>query len=161
MLAQERYAGLPRLGGLPGEVAVRVLVVDEGVPSRVKAKVGSAAGLLLDLIGVLWFDAVDGALPAQRWTAPAVEAVLASIERRARLLTPCPVPSLRTIPEMVADKADAFTVWGDLLAGRPRDRNRVLPGARGHTLDGRRRLRRVGRTHHHDPPAGADLSRGS
>ncbi len=65
---------------------------------------------------VLWFDAVDGVLPIQPWTPTAVEAVLAALERRARLLTPCPVPSLPAIPEMIADKAHAFAVWQDLAA---------------------------------------------
>jgi hypothetical protein len=68
---------------------------------------------------VLWFDAVSGSQPAQPWTPGDVEAVGAAIRRHAAQLTPCPVPSLRTIPEMVAG-AHLFTVWGDLLAGRPR-----------------------------------------
>lgn len=69
---------------------------------------------------LLWFDAIDGVLPLQPWAPEAVEAVLDTIERRARLLTPCPVPSLPTIAEMIAGNVAAFAVWQDLAVGRPR-----------------------------------------
>lgn len=68
---------------------------------------------------VLWFDAVSGSHPVQPWAPTVVDAVVAAIKQNSRMLTPCPVPSLRTIPEMVAS-AGIFTVWRDLLAGRPR-----------------------------------------
>lgn len=68
---------------------------------------------------VLWFDAVRGSHPVQPWAPAAVDAVVAAIKQNVRLLTPCPVPSLRTIPKMVAG-ARIFTVWRDLLAGRSR-----------------------------------------
>lgn len=68
---------------------------------------------------VLWFEAVDGVSPVQPWSPTAAEAVLAALRQRAELLSPCPVPSLRTIPDMVAG-AGIFTVWRDLQDGRPR-----------------------------------------
>jgi hypothetical protein len=68
---------------------------------------------------VLWFDAVNGAPPTQPWQADAVDAVLAGLRHNAGRLTPSPVPSLRTIPDMVAGTG-IFSVWRDLMAGRPR-----------------------------------------
>ncbi|TNM70263.1 hypothetical protein FHN55_00845 [Streptomyces sp. NP160] len=66
---------------------------------------------------VLWFDALHAHLAAQPWTAHSVGAVVAAIERRTRLLTPSPVAPLRSVRGMVGP---AFTVWGDLAAGRAR-----------------------------------------
>ncbi|WP_187279611.1 phosphotransferase [Quadrisphaera setariae] len=66
---------------------------------------------------VLWFDALHAHLAAQPWTAPDVEAVVAAVERRGRLLTPSPVAPLRSVAEMVGS---AFRVWNDLAAGRER-----------------------------------------
>lgn len=66
---------------------------------------------------VLWFDVITGTLPAQPWTPTGAHAVVASLPHRARLLTPCPVPALRSVPEMVGP---SFQVWQDLAAGRGR-----------------------------------------
>lgn len=66
---------------------------------------------------VLWLDALHAHLAAQPWTAAGVAAVVAAVERRVELLTPSPVAPLRSVAQMVGP---AFTVWGDLAAGRPR-----------------------------------------
>ncbi|GAB2580520.1 hypothetical protein GCM10027269_40260 [Kribbella endophytica] len=68
---------------------------------------------------VLWFDAVSGAPPVQPWQSQATDAVVAALSQHAVRLTPSPVPLLRTMSDMIAETG-AFTVWNDLLAGRPR-----------------------------------------
>lgn len=62
----------------------------------------------------LWFEAVEGTLPAQPWTPSAADAVLESHRLRAPVLTPSPVEDLRSIPAMIGD---AFSAWRRLEAG--------------------------------------------
>ncbi|MEH3075674.1 MAG: phosphotransferase [Quadrisphaera sp.] len=66
---------------------------------------------------LLWSDALDAHHPAQPWTAHDTRLVINAIEQRIPLLTPSPVPALRAVASMVGD---AFRVWTDLVAARPR-----------------------------------------
>lgn len=66
---------------------------------------------------LLWSDALDARHPAQPWTTHDTRLVIDATEQRIPLLTPSPVPALRAVASMVGD---AFRVWTDLGARRPR-----------------------------------------
>ena len=66
----------------------------------------------------LVLEEVEGACPALPWTPQAAAPVLAAVARFAALATPCPVPGLRPIAEVVADE---LSRWPLVLTDPPAD----------------------------------------